>query len=634
MRIFTYSWLGAALRRTLDCRMCRHVGAYAVLSILLIEGAILIPSYWNYERDLLLRLESTARAEVLATHHSAEFAGEGHLAALERLLGNPGSSLLGAILYRNDGSEVGRIGTVPELRPERAGAKELRSLRSPDGNAFDVLWQAGEIGVPLTVAARLDAAWVAAELDAFVWRIIGLVLLISVFVSAVIMAILGRSILLPLLRLRASLVAAHDDPANADAFAMERRPDNEIGEAMEAANRLLDRVARTHREELATMNAMASQASDAILAFDGDGRILYANPACLALCGFSDAAEMAATGLPRFRFKDREGDFTLAASLAQEAYSREAVLIARGGREVPVYVNAARPPRDVGAPVQFYASITDITELDTTRERLRQQNLELRSANRAKTDFLTNMSHELRTPLNAIIGFSEVLRDGLFGPLGNPRYTEYVGDIHSSGEHLLAIINDILDLAKIDAGKLELHEIEVAIPDLLESVLPIVRGRAEAGGLRLRVTLDDPLPRLHGDPRAIKQMLINLLSNAIKFTEPGGQIVISASFERGMVALAVADTGVGIAEADMAAALATFGQVDASLTRKHEGTGLGLPLVVALAKLHGAVFKLDSTPGVGTKAVVTFPSRRTVGAPALNGTEAAASQGSADQSVA
>jgi PAS domain S-box-containing protein len=382
------------------------------------------------------------------------------------------------------------------------------------------------------------------------------------------------------------------------------------------------------------MTAMASQASDAILAYDAAGRLLYANPACLLLCGFSDTAEMAAAGFPRLRFSDLEGDLTLPASLAQGAYSREAVVVTGDGREMPVYVNAARPPSDADAPVQFYASITDTTELNATRERLRGQNLELQSANRAKTEFLTNMSHELRTPLNAIIGFSEVLRDGLFGPLGNPRYTEYAEDIHASGVHLLTIINDILDLAKIDAGKLELHEGDIALPALIEAVLSIVRGRAEAGELTLGVVLADDLPQLLGDSRAVKQMLINLLSNAIKFTDPGGQVTISASFERGTIALVVADTGIGIAEADLTTAFSTFGQVDASLDRKHEGTGLGLPLVAALAELHGAVFKLNSTPGVGTEASVTFPSRRSIGAPILEVAEAKLDDGPESQSVA
>ena len=164
--------------------------------------------------------------------------------------------------------------------------------------------------------------------------------------------------------------------------------------------------------------------------------------------------------------------------------------------------------------------------------------------------------------------------------------------------------------------------------------MPIVRGRAEAGGLSVRVTLPDDLPRLRADPRAVKQMLINLLSNAIKFTESGGAITISASLDRDMIALSIVDTGIGIAEPDLPSALSTFGQVDASLDRKHEGTGLGLPLVVSLAELHGAVFKLNSTPGVGTTATVIFPSRCTLGAPALEALEPGADDRSEIPSVA
>ena len=615
--------------------MCRHVGACVVLSILAIEGAILIPSYWNYQRDLLLRAESTGRAEILATFRNAGGARDVELLTLGRmLLGTPGSSLLGAVLFRSDGSKIGEIGIPPALTPERARAQGTHRALSADGRGYDVVWEAGDSGLPVAIAVRLDVGWVNTELDAFVWRILGLVLLISGFVSAVTMAILGRTVLLPLFRLRDSLVAARDDPARADAYTLERRPNNEIGEAMAAANLLLDRVAHTHREELATMTAMASQASDAILAYDAGGRILYANPACLLLCGFSDIAEMEAAGSPRFRFEGEARGRTLPDSLAEGGYSREAVLIARDGREVPTYVNAARPPRDADAPVQYYASISDITELNAARERLRQQNLELVTANRAKSEFLTNMSHELRTPLNAIIGFSEVLRDGLFGPLGSARYIDYAEDIHASGVHLLNIINDILDLSKIDAGKMELHESDISVTELIEAVLPIVRGRADAGGLSLGVTLSEDLPRLRADPRAVKQILINLLSNAIKFTESGGRVTISASLDRGTIALSVADTGIGIAEEDLPAALSTFGQVDSSLGRKHEGTGLGLPLVVSLAELHGAVFKLESTSGAGTTATVTFPSRRTLRAPALDTATSLANDQPDSQSVA
>ncbi len=615
--------------------MCRRIGAYVVLSILAIEGAILIPSYRNYERDLLLRLEGAGRAEMLATYRNAGHARERDLLTMGRLLsGSQGASLIGAVLYRIDGTRIGTIGTPPDLTLERARTEDLWKERSADGLGYDIVWEAAENGLPVTVAARLDASWVGTELTAFVWRIIGLVLLISGFVSAVTMAILGRSVLLPLLRLRSSLTAARDDPAHADAHLLDRLPGDELGEAMDAVNRLLDRVARTYREELATMNAMASQASDAILAYDGAGRILYANPACLLLCGFTDAAEMEAAGQPRFRFEGESREVTLPESLAPGAYSRQALLMAHDGRQIPTFVNAARPPSDADAPVQFYASITDISELHGAKERLRQQNLELKAANRAKSEMLTNMSHELRTPLNAIIGFSEVLRDGLFGPLGNPRYVDYSNDIHASGIHLLNIINDILDLAKIEAGKMELHEADIVVSDLVEAVIPIVQARAKAGGLALSAAVPDNMPMLRADPRAVKQILINLLSNAIKFTEDGGSVAVSAALDNGMILLSVSDTGIGIAEADMAIALDAFGQVDGSLDRMHEGTGLGLPLVASLTELHGAVFKLDSQPGVGTTATVAFPTRRTLDAAAPGLKRAGREDEPQDQSVA
>ncbi len=616
IRQLSYTSSQSAARRPLRCRLCRRVGAYVILSIVVIEAAILVPSYWNYKGDLLSRLERVGWAEVSVIFGVVQSGRDRDLLDLGgALLRNPNSTLLGAYLYSADGAMIGGFGSAPELTLERARAERRRRECSADGRSCDLVWDAAETGLPLSVAARLDASWVAAELRDFVWRVSGLVLLISLFVSAITMAILGRSVLRPLLRLRASLTAAHDDPARADAYVLPEASPDELGEVTRAVNRLLERVARTHRQELAAMTAMADRAADAILACDGAGQILYANPACLKLCGFADAAEMQAAGLPRFRFARDSAELTLPESLAGGAYSREAWLVARAGDTVPVYVNAARPIGDPEVPVQFYASVTDISELRAAEERLKQQNLELETANRAKSEFLANMSHELRTPLNAIIGFSEVLRDGLFGPLGNARYADYAEDIHASGVHLLTIINDILDLSKIEAGRMELQEADLFVGDLIEAVVPIVRGRAEAGGLALSTAVPDDLPMLRADPRAVKQILINLLSNAIKFTGKGGTVTISAAVDMDQIALVVSDTGIGIAEADLPRVFEAFGQVDGSLDRKHEGTGLGLPLVASVAELHGGIFKLDSRPGAGTTAKVIFPSRRTLSQP-------------------
>ncbi len=253
----------------------------------------------------------------------------------------------------------------------------------------------------------------------------------------------------------------------------------------------------------------------------------------------------------------------------------------------------------------------DITELKRREEELRQARDAAELANRAKSEFLANMSHELRTPLNAIIGFSEVLTNQMFGPLGSERYVEYAKDVRDSGQHLLEIINDILDVSKAEAGKLELHEQPVDVAAAIRASLRLVKERARNQQLTLRATVPDNLSRLLADERMIKQILLNLLSNAIKFTLEGGSVEVSAAFaEDGGLELVVTDTGIGIAEEDIDKAMEPFRQVDSSLTRPHEGTGLGLPLVKSLAVLHGATLELESELGVGTRAVVRFGPER------------------------
>jgi PAS domain S-box-containing protein len=246
-------------------------------------------------------------------------------------------------------------------------------------------------------------------------------------------------------------------------------------------------------------------------------------------------------------------------------------------------------------------------------EALREAKEVAEFANRSKSEFLANMSHELRTPLNAIIGFSEVLIAQMFGPLGAERYVEYANDIRASGAHLLEIINDILDVSKAEAGKLELHEQHVDLADATDSAFRLVKERAEQGQVALRSDVPGGLPRLWADERMVKQILINLLSNAVKFTPEGGTVSVSAREEpTGCLALSVADTGVGIPEGQIEAALAPFGQVESALARKHSGTGLGLPLVRSLVELHGGSFELQSEPGAGTTATVRMPKARVV----------------------
>ena len=238
--------------------------------------------------------------------------------------------------------------------------------------------------------------------------------------------------------------------------------------------------------------------------------------------------------------------------------------------------------------------------------------LNAESANRAKTEFLANMSHELRTPLNAIIGFSDVIQHEIMGRFeDNPRYVDYARDIREAGTHLLGVINDILDIAKIEAGQLDLREDAFDPGEALEACVEMLSNQAEEAGLRVVREGPERLPKLWGDEKKFKQIAINLLSNAIKFTPEGGTITLTAEVEdEGGFRLTVSDTGMGIAAEDLEKALAPFSQVDGSHTRNHEGTGLGLPISRALAELHGGTLDLGSEPGVGTTVIVRFPSER------------------------
>jgi signal transduction histidine kinase len=235
------------------------------------------------------------------------------------------------------------------------------------------------------------------------------------------------------------------------------------------------------------------------------------------------------------------------------------------------------------------------------------------TANRAKSDFLANMSHELRTPLNAIIGFSEMMQREVLGALGNEQYRAYVGDIHASGTHLLQIINDILDLSKAEAGKLSLDETIFDIRDTIRSVGVLTGVRICEAGLIQAIDVPPDVPLLRGDERKTMQIVLNLVTNAIKFSEHGGRIdiICRADPETGLT-LTVADTGIGIAEKDLGRVLEAFEQADSSLSRKQQGTGLGLPLVRAMMELQGGTFELASTVGAGTKAKITFPADRLV----------------------
>ena len=254
----------------------------------------------------------------------------------------------------------------------------------------------------------------------------------------------------------------------------------------------------------------------------------------------------------------------------------------------------------------------EIAERIRIEKALISANRAAEAANRAKSEFLANMSHELRTPLNAVIGFSDTMLDGIFGQIRNRKYVEYIRDIGGAGRHLLAVINDILDLSKIEAGEETLEESEFDVGESIASCRALVEAWAEKAEIELTTALPEPPILLFADARKFRQILLNLVSNAIKFTPAGGVVGIKAWRDTAQACVVeVNDTGIGMDPADIPKALAIFGQVDSGLARQFEGTGLGLPLAKRFADLHGAELEIDSQLGAGTTVTVRFAPSRT-----------------------
>lgn len=258
----------------------------------------------------------------------------------------------------------------------------------------------------------------------------------------------------------------------------------------------------------------------------------------------------------------------------------------------------------------------DITLRKQMEQSLRYAKEQADSANRAKSAFLANMSHELRTPLNAIIGFSEMMMKETFGPLGSPKYKEYLSDVHLSAEHLLEIINEVLDMSKIEAGRLELIEEEVNLNELIGAVVRMMASRVFSGGTNINMSVSQELPKMRADHRLMRQVLINLLTNAIKFSPDGGDITVSAEIRPdNVLEIVIADKGIGIESDKIQHALEPFGQVS-DLPEKRDlrsqGTGLGLPLSKAMVEMHGGTLEIRSEPGAGTSVILTFPKYRLI----------------------
>ena len=377
----------------------------------------------------------------------------------------------------------------------------------------------------------------------------------------------------------------------------------------------------TLSENLRTQNmrfdAALNNMVQGLCMFDAEQRLTVCNRRYLEMYGFSpDVVKPGITLREIMEYSTSLGNYTkedgerAVAERPTHAAKREESTLPQRLSDGRVIAVMHRPMSDGGS----VATYDDVTRRETTEHALRLAKVQAETANRAKSEFLANMSHELRTPLNAIIGFSEMMKNESLGPMGNDRYREYAIDINDSGLHLLALINDILDLSKIEAAKTDLCEENLYIPDLIRSVRTLVTGWQEKKGIELNIDTAERLPMLRADGRRLKQILVNILSNAIKFTESGGRVTWTTWYgaEGGFV-FQITDTGIGIALDDIPKALSTFGQVDSALNRQYEGTGLGLSLTKALIELHGGCLDLQSELGVGTTVTVRFPVTRVVG---------------------
>ena len=386
----------------------------------------------------------------------------------------------------------------------------------------------------------------------------------------------------------------------------------DVGDAQTEAR--IDATELALREKTRLLEATLDNIDQGVLVLDAGLHIRAWNDRCSALLDLPKDAM--GIGRPveylmrvigaRGEYGPGDLDGVVAVLRDQLAYCEPPVLERQRPNGIVIEQRRVRMP-DGGILVTY----SDVTERKRVEADLRRARDEAELASRSKTEFLANMSHELRTPLNAVIGFSDILSGELFGQLGDRRYRDYARDIRESGHHLLKLINDVLDVAKIEHGEVDIDDEIVDVRAAMESCARLVHERAAAASVTVAVDPHADLPPLRADSRRLKQILINLLSNAVKFTHAGGRVTIEAAADERGYRISVSDTGIGIAPEDMVTALRPFGQIDSSLARKYQGTGLGLPLSKAMAELHGGGLELSSTPGQGTTATVWLPPERT-----------------------
>ncbi len=595
-------------RELLNCRLCRRITLLVCLAILSVEMAFLPPTYVK-RRD---ELRSHQEMEVLLTATASLSWYEQHTPAeILKLTWRTFEhvNVEGIALYAENGALLGRQGRKPDLQPGEgslgptsAHGEHLTFRHFPaESGAYEVLWPPEVSNLPFTVVARLGTTEIDAELNAYMFRVGVLILILSMAVSGVTVAVLGRSVLTPLLAIHKNLTAAHSDPTNAEQYKLDIKADNEIGETVTVLNALLSRLSAIRRshvyEREKRFQDFVASSSDWFWEMDENLRFCFFSDRYTDVTGVPESVLLGKTreetgipGVDQSIWQQHLSDLHSHRPFRNFVHPRQRP----NGDVVWLSING-NPWFDGDGNFRGYRGTgRDITEQMAIQEALRTAKEEAEAANRTKSEFLANISHELRTPLNAIIGFSEIMLAAEKVPGANPRHRGYLEDIHNSGLHLLSLINDILDLSKIEAGADELDEEPVDATELARAVMRVVRQRAETSGVAIEWSGNMQLPLLFADERKLKQALLNLMTNAIKFTPSGGRVRMSirCSTEEGFV-FEVADNGIGMAPEDIPTALRQFGQIDS-----------------ALVELHGGRLEVESRLGEGTRVSIHLPAGR------------------------
>jgi PAS domain S-box-containing protein len=379
----------------------------------------------------------------------------------------------------------------------------------------------------------------------------------------------------------------------------------------------LEAALRKRESEVRELNAILDTATDGLAIINAQGHILALNRSGEALFGY-DQSEVIGQPLsillaPESEAKARDYFDGLqshgVASLLNDG--REIIGRARQGGAIPIFMTLGRVGgnRDGQSEQKFCALLRDMTHWKKVEQDLQDARKEAERASALKSDFLAKVSHEIRTPLNAILGFAEVIMEQRFGPVGNERYRDYLKDIHTSGTHVMSLVNDLLDLSKIEAGKMDLAFASVDANRVISECVSIMQPQANSERVIMRLALAPHLPKIMADERSLRQIILNLLSNAVKFNEPGGQVIIASVLtDAGHAVIRIRDTGIGMSEEDIETALEPFRQLATS--RPTTGTGLGLPLTKALIEANRAFFTIKSKKNEGTLVEVAFPPAR------------------------